>query len=150
MTADTEKEENWVFPPAELTELEERMVVATVVQIGVIGQMNTHVYTFDGEMFLQKAAGPIGLRSTCAVARITMSTWDARWQRMRADNNVKMMAADRYMDDIRSFLKALKPGWRWLDGNLCYTDTWRTEDVLEDLSPTKRTANRLLESMNSS
>ena len=30
------------------------------------------------------------------------------------DNNIKMMATDRYMDDIRSFLKALKPGWRWL------------------------------------
>ena len=77
VTADPEKEENCVFPPVELTELEERMIVATVVKIGVIAQMNTHVYTFDGEMFLQKAGGPIGLRSTCAVARITMSTWDA-------------------------------------------------------------------------
>ena len=36
-----------------------------------------------------------------------------------------------------------------LDGNLCYTETWRTEDVLEDLSPTRRTANRIPESMKS-
>ena len=111
--------------------------------------MNTHVYTFDGEIFLQKAGGPIGLRSTCAVARITMSTWDARWRRLMKDNNIKMMAADRYMDDIRSFLKALKPGWRWLDGKLCYTASWMEEDVKEALTPTRRTANRILESMNS-
>ena len=148
-TADPEKEENWIFPAATPTELDERMIVATVVQIGVLAQMNTHVYTFDGEMFLQKAGGPIGLRSTCAVARITMSTWDARWQRMMAENNVNLMGADRYMDDIRSFLKSLRQGWRWLEGNLCFTETWRKEDELENLSPTRRTANRLLESMNS-
>jgi hypothetical protein len=147
VTADPEKEENWVFPPVEPTELEERMIVATVVQIGVIAQMNTHVYTFDGELFLQKAGGPIGLRSTCAIARITMSTWDARWRKMMEENNIRMMAADRYMDDIRSFLKALKPGWRWLDGRLCTTQSWKEADLKEALTPTKRTANRILESM---
>ena len=111
--------------------------------------MNTHVYTFDGELFLQKAGGPIGLRSTCAIARITMSTWDARWMKMMKENNIRMMAADRYMDNIRSFLKALKPGWRWLDGRLCTTQSWREEDMKEALTPTRRTANRILESMNS-
>ena len=104
VTANPEKVENWIFPLVELTTLEERMVVATVVQLGVIAQMNTHVYTFDGDLFLQKAGGPIGLRSTCTVARITMSTLDARWQKMMAKNNIKMITADRYMDNIRSFL----------------------------------------------
>jgi hypothetical protein len=61
--------------------------------------MNTHVYSFDGEMYLQTAGGPIGLRSMCAVARITMSTWDARWKNLLNQNNVKVMAAGRYMDD---------------------------------------------------
>ena len=75
--------------------------------------------------------------SICAIGRIPMSTWDVRRQKMTAENNIKMMAADRYMDNIRSFLKSLKPGWRWLEGSLCYTETWRMEDMLEDLSPTK-------------
>ena len=35
VTADPEKEENWVFPLVEPTELEEKTIVATVVQIGV-------------------------------------------------------------------------------------------------------------------
>ena len=69
--------------------------------------------------------------------------------KMMKENNIRMMAADRYMDDIRSFLKALKPGWRWLDGRLCTTQSWREEDMKEALTPTRRTANRILESMNS-
>ena len=36
-----------------MTGLEERMVVDTMVQIGVILSMNTHLYSFDGRMFLQ-------------------------------------------------------------------------------------------------
>ena len=99
------------------------------------------MYSFDGEMSLQTAGGPIGLRSTCAVARITMSTWDARWKNLLNQNNVKVMAADRYMDDIRSFMKSLRPGWRWHGGHLCYTESWRLEDLAAGLSSTKRSAN---------
>ena len=29
---------------------------------------STHLYTFGGEVFLQKDGGPIGLRGTCAIA----------------------------------------------------------------------------------
>jgi hypothetical protein len=46
---------NWVFPPVDPTALEERMIVAAFVQIGVLAMMNTHVYSFGGEMYLQKA-----------------------------------------------------------------------------------------------
>ena len=80
VTADPNNEENWRFSTAEPTELEARMIAATVVQIGVLTMFNTHVYSWDGKTFLQKAGGPIGLRSTCAVARIVMSSWDAKWQ----------------------------------------------------------------------
>ena len=48
----------------ELTEYEKRLLVATVVKIGVLVMMNTHIYSWNGEIYLQKAGGPIGLRST--------------------------------------------------------------------------------------
>ena len=76
--APVDKDDHWVFPDVELTNLEKRIIVATMVQIGVLVMFNTHVYSFNGEMFLQKAGGPIGLRSTCAVDRITMNEWDTR------------------------------------------------------------------------
>ena len=59
--------------------MQERMIVATAVQTGVLAMMNTHVSSFDGQMYLQKAGGQIGpYYIICAVERITMSTWDGR------------------------------------------------------------------------
>jgi hypothetical protein len=37
--------------------------------------MNTQQYSFNGQTFLQKAGGPIGLRATCAIARVVMKVW---------------------------------------------------------------------------
>ena len=94
VTADVNCEEHWIFPEVGITSLEERMIIATVVKIGVLVMMNTHCYSFNGDMFLQKAGGPIGLRSTCAVARITMSKWDAKWMEKMSMNNIKGRTID--------------------------------------------------------
>ena len=90
VTASPECEENWIFPVADLTDLEERMVMATVIKIGVIAMMNSHVYEFNGDIFLQRAEGLIGLRSTCAVARVMMNVWDARWMELVNANNISV------------------------------------------------------------
>ena len=119
-----------------------------VVKVGVLIMMNTHVYSWDGKAFLQKAGGPIGLRSTCAVARIVMNEWDSRWRAMCRDNNITLAKGDRYVDDIRAFLKALKMGWRWVEGSLCHTKTWEEEDKNSGESATKRTARILVAMMN--
>ena len=43
VTAPVEKDDHWAFPNVELTNLEKRMIVATMVQIGVIAMFNTHI-----------------------------------------------------------------------------------------------------------
>ena len=68
VSADTRKDDSWEFKNKDMTEYEERTLIAMAVQIGVIAMMNTHQYSFNGKTFLQKAGGPIGLRATCAVA----------------------------------------------------------------------------------
>ena len=150
VTANTDNEENWIFPVNEeqMTTMEKRMIIATVIQIGVVTMMNTHVYDFDGEIFLQKTGGPIGLRSTCAVARITMSYWDARWLDLMEKNNVRIRKSECYMDDVRAFLMSLKMGWRWMDGGLCFTESWRLEDEMTRMTSTRRTGQVLVQSMN--
>jgi hypothetical protein len=80
--------------------------------------MNTHRYTWNGETFLQKAGGPIGLRSTCSVACVVMNEWDGRCMQLCKENNIKVKKNDWYMDDILAFLLALRKGWSWLDGSL--------------------------------
>ena len=89
------------------------MIVAKMVQIAVITMMNTHLYEFNGVVFLQQAGGPIGLRATCAVARIVMNYWDACWMELLRDQNLTSEEQDRYMDDVRVFMLSLKAGCRW-------------------------------------
>jgi hypothetical protein len=117
-----DNEDNWEFPVVEYTENEKRIILATIVQIGVLVIMNTHLYSFDGKIFIQQAGGPIGLRATCAVARVTMNEWDARWLETMERNNVDIKKGERYMDDIRAILCSLRMGWRWWEGGLWYCD----------------------------
>ena len=42
--------------------------------------------------------------------------------------NIKLGKSNRYMDDIWAFLKALREGWRWNEGSLCFTKSWEAED----------------------
>jgi hypothetical protein len=149
VTAPVDKDDHWEFPDVEMTSLEKRMIVATMVQIGVITMFNTHVYSFNGELFLQKAGGPIGLRSTCAVAHVAMNYWDSKWMETMRENNVRIRAGDRYMDDIRAFLNIIKEGWRWHEGHLYWTETWKNEDQKAGESGTSRTSKALIPSMNS-
>ena len=146
VSASPSNDEHWKFPSTPGTEYEERLLVATAIQIGVIVMMNTHQYTFDGKTFLQRAGGPIGLRATCAVARVTMNTWDFRFQEVLAENNLEMKTGCRYMDDVRVFLYAIKAGWRWWDGRLCFSKEWEDEDLQAGKSDTRRI---LLDIMNS-
>ena len=83
---------------------------------------------WNGESYLQKAGGPIRLRSTCAVARIVVNEWDGRWMDLCRRKNIRIGKNNRYMDDIRAFLKALREGWRWMEGGFCYTKAWEQED----------------------
>ena len=148
VTSSPDNEEHWYFPGAELTLNDKRLIIATVVKIGVLIMMNTYVYTWNGESFLQKAWGPIGLRSTCAVARVVMNDWERRLMEECKKNNIQIGKSNRYMDDIRAFLKALREGRRWIEGGLCYTKSWEQEDRTSGVSSSRRTANILVGIMN--
>ena len=111
-------EANWRFPKVEYTKHEKKKIVASMVQIGILVMFNTHVYGFNGKTFLQKEGGPIGLRSTCALARVVMNEWDTMWLEKLDENNIQITKGSRYMDDLRAFLRALKAGWRWDQGGL--------------------------------
>ena len=73
MAPEVGHQQQWVLPPrVRLTAREKRMIIARVMKIAVLVLLRTHVYEFGGKFFLQKKGGPIGLRSTCAIARIVM------------------------------------------------------------------------------
>ena len=64
-----------------LTEEERRGILAGVMEVMVELLFSTHLYSFGGNTYLQKDGGPIGLRGTCAVARVLMCEWDMAWLR---------------------------------------------------------------------
>ena len=63
-TAPTNKEDNWTFPTLMYTEQLQKMIVASMVQVGVLCMMNTHIYEFNGLLYLQQEGGPLGLGTT--------------------------------------------------------------------------------------
>ena len=129
--------EQWVFRRVTLTENEKRMIIALVIRISVKVMFRSHIYTFGGKLYLQKNGGPIGLRGTCAIARVAMSDWDKRWLRRLEEWRIILEEDSRYMDDIRVFMYPLRPGWRFRDGELLHCKRWELEDVNDDKSDIK-------------
>ena len=143
--ADVGDEKQWVFPKVEITKLEKKLIISEVLRLGVETMFDTHMYTFGGRIFKQSEGGPIGLRSTCAVARVIMNRWDAKWKDKLKINNIDLECDARYVDDGRAVLFSLRPGWRWLKGGLWFRKDWESED--KELTGLERTKKALHGSM---
>ena len=65
------------------------------------------------------------------------------------EDGVKIKTGVRYMDNIRIFLSAIRAGWRWWTGALCYCEVWKEDDDAAGTSSTSRTAKILVNIMNS-
>ena len=100
MGAEAGDQEQWKFPSVKLTKLEKRLIVATVMRIAVLTLFRTHTYSFGNKFYQQMEGGPIGLRSTCCVARLVMLWWDEELLQIMVNNNVITEEQARYMDDI--------------------------------------------------
>ena len=87
--------------------------MSEVMRLAVEIMFNTHVYSFGGDCFKQNEGGPIGLRSTYALARVVMGRWDAKWKERMMSSNIKVEDDGRYVDDARMFMYPLRAGWRW-------------------------------------
>ena len=92
------------------------MIMAKMLHSAVLAIFKTHTYSFSNKFFLQRVWGPIGLRSTCCVARIVMLWWDERLVEVMSKANIRIIEGVRYMDDIRIWLQSIRLGWRWTDG----------------------------------
>ena len=113
MGAEPHDQEQWRFPDVVITEEERREVVATVVGIATKVLFSNHLYTFGNKVYRQRSGGAIGLRATCAIARVTMTVWDKLWRKRIEDLNLRIELYTRYMDDGRIVGYPIRPGWRF-------------------------------------
>ena len=113
--------------------------MATVMRIAVITLFRTHTYSFGGKYYLQKAGGPIGLRSTCCIARLVMVWWDEELLQLMVSNNLITEEQARYKDGIRILLWSIRMGWRWTGERLEFCTAWRDEETDKGMTPLQKT-----------
>ena len=150
LAKDTGVQDQWEFPTLRngLTATEKRLVIAKVLKTSVLAIFKTHTYSFGGKFFHQIKVGPIGLRSTCCIARLVMLWWDDQLVVALMRNNIQMVSGARYMDNVRLFLRGVRLGWRMVKDVLVYKDAWRLEEINAGLTILEKTSEILKEIMN--
>ena len=88
-------------------------IIATVIEIGVVIAMETHVYSFNGIYYIQARGGPIGLCVTAALASLIMCYFDRALAHLLTRESIKKNLSFRYVDDSRYGMKPVKAGVRW-------------------------------------
>ena len=69
----TNDNNSWRDSHKQIHRREAKKIIATLLEIGVIIVMSTHLYTFNGITYVQLLGGPIGLRLTAALANLVMA-----------------------------------------------------------------------------
>ena len=150
MAQDSGVQDQWEFPTLRngLTATEKRLVIAKVLKTSILAIFKTHTYSFGGKYFVQVKGGPIGLRSTCCIARLVMLWWDDQLMVALMKLNIKTASGARYMDDVRLFLRGIRLGWRLVNDMLVYKEIWRREEREAGLTLLEKTTEMLKEVMN--
>ena len=125
------------------------MILAESVRKAVLAIFKTHTYRFENKFFLQRKGGPIGLRSTCCIARLVMLWWDEELLTVLRKNNINIIRGARYMDDVRIWLRAIRLGWRWEHGVARYRREWKEEEEAAGVTLLQKTSEVLEGAMNS-
>ena len=72
--------------------------------------MNNHIYTFGGDLKVQKGNGSIGDRATGVIAQTVMVWWDRKFKNKLEELEVLFDIIKRYLDDINGVFDSLPPG----------------------------------------
>ena len=97
----------WNPPETLPNDKEARIMLAEAIYIGIKFTMSNHIYCFDDKIKKQAKGGPIGLELTGEVAMIFMTWWDKQFKMKLRDNDVKVYAYQRYVDDIDLIVKGI-------------------------------------------
>ena len=110
MAKDSGVQDQWIFPTLRngLTAMEKRLVIAKVLKTSTLAMFKTHTYSFGGKYYLQVKGGPIGLKSTCCIARLVMLLWDDQLMVAMMKLNISTVSEAGYMDDVRLFLRGVR------------------------------------------
>ena len=119
------------------------------MEIAITVAMCTHVYTFAGKFDLQRDGGPIGLRSTPALASLIMKLWDMAWVKLLEKENFVFDLYFRYVDDNRLFARPLLEGWYREEKSFKFSNEKLILDMESGESDQQRTTREIVKAMSS-
>ena len=114
----------WKDTDRDIFPKDRRNVVAAVLEIGILITMGTHLYCFNGVVYVQLRGGPIGLRLTAALANLVMSFFDQTFDKILHREGIVVNIKFRFVDDGRVGLRPIRAGWRWAHGGICHLRFW--------------------------
>ena len=103
-------QEQWIFPDVILKDWEREEIISEVVKTATKAMFKNHFYEFSGKTFHQAQGGPLGLRGTCAIARLVLQVFDSKWRSRLCELGIRTWLIARYVDDSRAFLQPIKAG----------------------------------------
>ena len=94
---------------------------ATALQVALEMVMKNHVYTFDNQVRLQRAGGPIGLELTGNIAQVFMIWWSRELNSRCAILRLEVWLYKCYVDNVNIVCKAIEAGTGYENGQLTTT-----------------------------
>ena len=140
---------NWTFSAATPSKAQEKVILAMIIEVGVLIVMNSHVYEFQGDCYLQCFGGPIGLAITAWLASIVMQCFDNLWLQLVQKNNITLWDYMRYVDDCREFYPGISKGWYWSGKSFSFSTDKLAEDLDKNELDEVRSTRLMTEAKNS-
>ena len=103
----------WKPPQRDPTEQERRKMLGKMLEIAIIFCMEHHYYNLGGEVKRQLSGAGTGLRCSEALGRAYGLDWDRRLFVKLEILNWPALMIKRYVDDLNTVLKAIRPGMRY-------------------------------------
>ena len=120
-------------------------MIALMIKISTIILMESTVYTFGGDIYLQREGSGIGLRASACLAKVVMASLDSRWARVQSVWGLKVQCYFCYIDDLRIYLWPIKQGWNWTGEGWVFDP-----DTTGNVDAEARTLDLLCKTLNSS
>lgn len=117
-----------------LTQSEIKTLLAKVVEVGVKMVIQSHVYKWKGEHWLQNLGVPTGLRLSGVVGRITMDVWRGEMFRLMEENSMTNYLLEKYVDDGEVLCENIPMGSRWDGSKMVVTDEAAEDDRITQRS----------------
>ena len=112
----------------DISQVDQRKLLAKVVEVGVLKVIRNHVYRWKDQLWLQSLGVPTGLRLSGLIGRVTMDHWRGRMLDLLKVHEVKSYIVEKYVDDVEAVCENMELGTRWTGDSLSITPETALQD----------------------